>query len=71
MAISLDPLPSDPAGLVRRILDAEVERLNGLVAAFRTLLFGPRSERYPPADQLTLGLGVPDPTDPVRPDVPA
>ena len=72
MAINLDQLPRDPAGLVRRIvdLDAEVERLNGLVSAFRTLLFGPRSERQPSPDQLTLGLGVPDPTDPVTPDVP-
>jgi transposase len=72
MAISLDQLPRDPAGLVQRIidLDAEVERLNGLVSAFRALLFAPRSERHPPAGQLTLGLGVPDPTDHVPPDAP-
>ena len=69
MAICLDQLPSDPAELARRIVDleAEVERLNGLVAAFRTLLFGPRSERHPPPDQLTLGLGALDPSEATLP----
>ena len=72
MAICPDPLSSDAAGLIRRIVDleAEIERLNGLVTAFRTLVFGPRSERHPPPDQLTLGLGEPEPAAPAQAEVP-
>jgi hypothetical protein len=45
--LRLDQLPDDPAVLVRMViaLEAENEKLRGVLAVFRAIIFGAKSKR--------------------------
>jgi len=60
MVLPPEKLPRDPDKLIEIVLDlrGEVEALRAAVATFKTMIFGPRSERSAliVAEQLLLGL---------------
>src|ERR1700726_3373986 len=60
MAIRPEDLPSDPARLIEMVLslDAENDRLRGVIDTFKDMVFGSRSEKLAAvvADQLALDL---------------
>src|SRR6202049_1618067 len=60
MAIRPEDLPSDPARLIEMVLslDAENDRLRGVIDTFKDMVFGSRSEKLAVvvADQLALDL---------------